>query len=124
VLTWFGLVFVGSAIFGLFLGLNAQTGLVRRIPRWCHLNPVHVMPTAWDWKFSAMTEQWVLCSAQRWDEIRRFLRSQLVHVIRSERDLYIERAYDLDAENIWHPRENGILIAAGEIRTIEFWPST
>ena len=36
---------------------------------------------------------------------------------------YMERVYDIDEEEKWHPRENSVLIAAGEIRTVEFWPA-
>ncbi len=59
-LAWFGLVFAGPALFGLLLGINIQKGPLRRFLRWCGLNPVHVMPTAWDWKFGGMRVQWVL----------------------------------------------------------------
>ncbi|MCY4531320.1 MAG: DUF6338 family protein [Gammaproteobacteria bacterium] len=41
------------------------------------------------------------------------------------RDIYIERIYDLIDDNVWSPRgENGVLITAGEVQTIEFWPNT
>lgn len=41
----------------------------------------------------------------------------------AERDLYIQWVYDLDDEDNWQPRgETGLLIAGGEISTIEFWP--
>ena len=43
----------------------------------------------------------------------------------TERDIYIQRIYDINDEKNWSPRgENGVLIAAGEIKTIEFWPYT
>ena len=41
----------------------------------------------------------------------------------TERDIYIESVYDLTDDNVWTPRgENGVLITAGEVQTIEFWP--
>ncbi len=41
----------------------------------------------------------------------------------AERDIYIQWIYDIDDNNNWSRRgENGLLIAAGEIRTVEFWP--
>ena len=43
----------------------------------------------------------------------------------TERDIYIQWIYDIDYKNRWSSRgENGVLIAAGEVRTIEFWPYT
>jgi hypothetical protein len=122
--TWFALIFVGPALFGLLLGLNAQFGLARRILQWCCLNPVHVMATAWDWKFSTMKEQWVLVVLKDGTKFGGFCgRNSFISSDSKERDLYIERVYDLDDQNNWHPRDNGVLIAAGEIRTIEFWPT-
>jgi len=41
----------------------------------------------------------------------------------SERYIYIQWTYDIDDENNWSSRgENGVLITAGEVQTIEFWP--
>ena len=44
-------VFLGPAILGVLLGLNARLDLIRRLLRKVKLNPVHPVPTAWDWKF-------------------------------------------------------------------------
>ena len=42
-----------------------------------------------------------------------------------ERDIYIQWVYDIDDENNWSLRGlHGVLIAAGEIQTVEFWPYT
>ena len=39
--------------------------------------------------------------------------------------MYIEQIYDLDSENNWiDVGKKEILVAAGEIHTIEFWPYT
>ncbi len=60
VVTWFTLVIFGPALLGLMLGIDVQRNLLRGLLQRVGLNPVHVMPTAWDWKFTGMTEQWVL----------------------------------------------------------------
>ena len=40
-----------------------------------------------------------------------------------ERDIYIQWTYDIDDHNNWSSRgESGVLIAAGEVQTTEFWP--
>jgi len=123
-IAWFGLIFVGPAIFGLLLGLNAQKGFLRWILNRCGLNPVHVMPTAWDWKFSNMEPQWVLVTLK---DGTRFAgccsKDSFMSSDPAERDIYIQWIYDIGDDNQWHSRgENGVLLAAGEIRTIEFWP--
>ena len=123
-LSWFTLIFVGPAIFGLLLGLNVQKQLLRRLLRWCGLNPVHVMPTAWDWKFGDMREQWVLVTLKDGTRFGGFCgKDSFMSSDPAERDLYIQWVYDIDDENNWtSPGTKGALIGAGEIRTIEFWP--
>lgn len=124
VLAWFALIVIGPAILGLALGVNVQKDWLRRALQWCRLNPVHVVPTAWDWKFGGMTPQWVLVTLKDGTRFAGFCGSEsFMSSDPAERDIYIERIYDVDYENNWNPRgENGVLISAGEIQTIEFWP--
>ena len=123
-LAWFGLVFVGPAIFGLLLGINIQQGLLRRFLRWCRLNPIHVMPTAWDWKFGGMKDEWVLVTLKDGTRFAGFCgQHSFISSDPTERDIYIQWIYDIGDNNKWSPRgDTGVLIAAGEIRTVEFWP--
>ena len=125
-LAWFGLVFVGPTIFGLLLGINIQKGLFWRFLKWCGLNPVHVMPTAWDWKFGGMVEQWVLVTLKDGTRFAGFCGADsFMSSDPAERDIYIQWIYDIDENNKWTSRgNNGVLITTGEIRTIEFWPYT
>lgn len=120
---WFLLVFVGPAVFGFLLGLWAQKELGRRLLRRLQLNPVHVMPTAWDWKFSNATESWVLVVLKDDTQLAGLYGSDsFASSDPEERDLYIEKVYEIDDKNDWKPRDNGVLITSGEIRSIEFWP--
>ena len=121
---WFGLIVLGPAILGLVLGANVQKDLLRRVLQWCRLNPVHVVPTAWDWKFGGMPPQWVLVTLKDGTRFAGFCGSDsFMSSDPTERDIYIERIYDVDDENNWNPRgENSVLISPGEIQTIEFWP--
>jgi hypothetical protein len=124
VIAWFALVFVGPAFLGLLLGINIQKELFHRFLKWCNLNPVHVMPTAWDWKFGGMTEQWVLVTLKDGTRFGGFCgQDSFMSSDPAERDIYIQWIYDIDDNSDWSPRgENGVLIASGEIKTIEFWP--
>lgn len=123
-MAWFVLVFMGPAILGLLLGINIQKGLSHRFLQLCNLNPVHIMPTAWDWKFGGMIEQWVLVTLKDGTRFAGFCgKDSFMSSDPAERDIYIQWIYDIDDNNNWSPRgENGVLITAGEIRTIEFWP--
>lgn len=122
--SWFALVFVGPAVLGLLLGINIQKDLFRRVLQRCGLNPVHVIPTAWDWKFGGMTDQWVIVTLKDGTQFAGFCgNDSFMSSDPAERDIYIQWIYDIDDNNNWSQRgENGVLIAAGEIRTIEFWP--
>ncbi len=123
-MAWFALIFIGPVLLGLLLGVNIQKNLFRRVFHWCGLNPIHAMPTAWDWKFGGMTDQWVLVTLKDGTRFAGFCGSEsFMSSDPTERDIYIQWIYDIDNQNNWTPRdENGVLIVAGEVRTIEFWP--
>ena len=128
-LAWFGLVFIGPALFGLVLGIDIQKGFSRRIIQRLGLNPVHVMPTAWDWKFgSSMANQWVLVTLNDGTRFAGFCGEKYSFMSSDpyERDIYIQWIYDIDDESkTWSSRgDTGVLITAGEVSTIEFWPYT
>ncbi len=123
---WFLLVFGGPALVGLALGLNARQGLTRSFLGRLRLSVIHVMPTAWDWKFAANQVHWVLVTLKdgtRFAGI--FGADSFASSDPAERDLYLEKVYDLDDANNWIDRgEKGVLLTAGEIRTVEFLPET
>jgi len=124
ILAWLSLVFAGPAILGLILGVNIQKNLFRHLLQRCGLNPVHVIPTAWDWKFGNMTEQWVLVTLKDGTRFAGFCGSEsFMSSDPSERDIYIQRVYDVDDDGNWSsPGEKALLIAADEVQTVEFWP--
>ncbi len=122
---WFLLIFIGPAILGLVLGLNSQKGWLRQFIQYFGLNPVHTLPTSWDWKFGNMGAQWVLVTLKNGTRFAGYCgSSSFISSDPNERDLYIERIFDLNDDDEWKPRgENGVLITGGEISTIEFWPA-
>ena len=124
VLAWFSLVFAGPAVLGLVLGVNIQENLFRRLLQKCGLNPVHVIPTAWDWKFGGMTEQWVLVTLKDGTRFAGFCGSDsFMSSDPTERDIYIQQVYDVDDDDNWFSSgEKALLITADEVQTIEFWP--
>ena len=129
VLVWFCVVFIGPAALGLLLGVNIQKDLCRRVFRKCGLNLVHVMPTAWDWRFGTLAgEQWVLVNLTDGTCLAGFLGpdSFASSGDLGERDIYIQETYDIDENDNWVPHnphgESGVLVSSGNIKTIEFWP--
>lgn len=126
---WFFVVFIGPVALGLLLGLNIQEDLCRRVLRKFGLNLVHVMPTAWDWRFSTLaSEQWVFVNLTDGTCLAGFLgpNSFASSGDMGERDIYIQETYDIDKDDNWVPHnphgESGVLISSGNIKTIEFWP--
>ncbi len=122
--TWFCLVFVGPAAFGLALGVDVQKNFLRKLIQRLGLNPVHVMPTAWDWKFGEMGSEWVLVTLKNGTQFAGLFGNQSFAASDpAERDIYIQWVYDIDEEENWISRgETAILVTANEVSTIEFWP--
>ena len=73
-----------------------------------------------------MSSQWVLVTLKDGTRFAGFCGPEsFMSSDPTERDIYIERIYDVDDQNNWSSRrEKGVLITAGEIQTIEFWPHT
>lgn len=125
---WLSLILVGPAIFGFVLGVAAQREWFTRFASWFDLAVVHVIPTAWDWRFSSIPRDGMfvmvtLTSGERVAGVfkdRSFASSDA-----GERDLYIEEEYTVSDEGVWEmrPERVGVLISAKEIRYIEFWNS-
>ena len=118
----FALIFVGPAILGLLLGIDIQKNFSYRLLQRISLNPVHAVPTAWDWKFGRLGETYVLITLKDGTRFAGFFDSNsFVSSNANERDLYIRWIYDIEDEDEWVPVDgDGILIAADEIQTVEF----
>lgn len=121
---YLGVVFAGPAALGLVLGINIQRNLVRGLLGRIGLFTVHVLPTAWDWKFAgALEEQWVLVTLKNGISFAGlFGKESFASSSSDERDLYIQWIYDIDEDGTWSsPGRKGVLISATEVSTIEFW---
>lgn len=123
---WSLAIFVLPTILGILLGVSVQREWFRRVLRYFSLNPVHVMPTAWDWKFSSMQNQWILATLKDGTKFAGFCgNDSFFSSDPGERDVYIQWVYDIDDNNNWVcPGHKSVLIASGEIKTVEFWPYT
>jgi Family of unknown function (DUF6338) len=125
-LIWILLVLIGPAAFGFVLGVAAQREWLTRFANWLGLTVVHIIPAAWDWRFSSIPRDGIfvmvtLTSGERvagFFSNRSFASSDV-----GERDLYIEEEYTVTDQGEWQARRErvGVLISAREIRYIEFW---
>ncbi len=124
-LIWFSLILIGPAVIGLLLGVAAQRDWFTRVANKLNLAIVHVIPTAWDWKFSRVNQgQFVMVTLSSDEKVAGYFGgSSFASSDAAERDLYIEEEYTVSEADIWEPRQDkvGILIPAKEIKFIEFW---
>ncbi|MEF3366313.1 DUF6338 family protein [Methylocystis sp. 9N] len=123
---WIMLILCGPALFGIFLGVSSQKEWFSWIPQKCNVTTIHVIPTAWDWRFSKVPRggQFVMVTLTNDEKVAGFFGSNSFASSDSgERDLYIEEEYIVSKADIWEPRADkvGILVAAKEIKYIEFW---
>lgn len=123
---WIGLVIVGPALFGLVLGYSAQREWSSWIGDKLNLNIVHVIPAAWDWRFSKIDRggMFVLVTLKSGERVAGFFGSNsFASSDNSERDLYVEEEYDVGEGGQWEARREkvGILISREEVKYIEFW---
>ncbi len=123
-LYWIGLIFVGPAIVGSLLGYSTRTNAIRRLLNYIGINPVHAVPTAWDWKFGGMNEQLVLVTLKDGTKFPGYCgRSSFMSTDPLERDLYVEKVYAWGDNDAWiNNGEHGLWVNASEIKTIEFFP--
>ena len=121
---WFSLIFLGPTVFGVVLGVLSKIGIIRGLMHKFGINPVHAMPTAWDWKFGNIKRQWVILTLKNDIKFAGYCgRKSFMSSEPSERDIYIEKIYDLDEDNCWiDGGEKSLWIAYGEIRSIEVFP--
>ncbi|MDO6459052.1 DUF6338 family protein [Celeribacter halophilus] len=121
---WLCIVFLGPTILGVLLGYITRTEAIRSLMNYFGINPVHALPTAWDWKFGNMREKLVIVTLKDQTQFAGYCgRGSFMSSDPTERDLFIEKIYDWGDENQWIDNgDHGLWIASDEIRTIEFFP--
>lgn len=120
---WFLIVFISPIFLGLVWAKLNQRGVIRATLQWLGFDPVHVIPTAWDWKFSTTQPVWIMVTLMDGSTVcGLFGSNSFASSAPEERDLFIEQVYRLDEGLRWKPVENsdGILLRDGEIKYVEF----
>lgn len=119
---WFVVIFVIPGLLGLLLGLNIRKGWTKKVLARLGINTVHPVDSAWDYRFGGCEDCWILAVLKDGTRFAGYLGPQsFASSDKGERDLYIERVYEIGDDNSWSPRDNSVWIAQGEIRTLEFW---
>jgi hypothetical protein len=123
---WIMLILGGPALFGLLLGIAAQKEWTNWIGDKLNLNIVHVIPTAWDWRFSKVPRggMFIMVTLKNGDQVAGLFGSNsFASSDAGERDLFIEEEYIVSEDGRWEARSErvGILICQQEVKYIEFW---
>jgi hypothetical protein len=110
---WILLLLVGPAVFGFFLGVAAQkewfTWLVDKLD----LTIVHVIPTAWDWRFSTVQRggMFVMVTLTSGERVAGFFSgNSFASSDTGERDLYIEEEYTVTDQGEWKARSEKVAV--------------
>ncbi len=126
--SWLYVLFVSPIILAVISAVISQKSIVRWLLLKTGLDVIHVVPTAWDWRFGRMrSPRWVLVRLSDGSKVAGYF--GLLSMASSERDardLFIEKVYKIKNRGPWTevPGNDGVYIPHGEIRTIEFWPTS
>jgi hypothetical protein len=126
-LIWFVIAIAGPCVIGFAIGAATSYALFERLARKLRLTPRRATPKGWDRTLSrgSSTGEWVFVTLKDGTRLAgRCGDRSLMSANPVEADLYIEHVFDV-GENAepWRTRGTGQYIAAGQIRTIEFWPT-
>lgn len=113
-----------SIITGTIIGLIKHCELPRKIFRLFKVQMNHPIPTAWDYFFNKKEECFINVRLKSGNTVSgKFFCNSFASSESTERDLYIEKIYDVDDKNTWNevPRSLGMYISKDEIETIEFF---
>jgi hypothetical protein len=123
--TWLTFVFVIPSGLGVLLGLNARYGWTSKLLLKWKIVTTHPIGCAWDWRFSGISECWVLVVLKNEAKWAGYLGGDsFISSDPAERDIYLQQVYEVQDDGKWKPRTSGVWISHGEIQSIEFWPKT
>ncbi len=114
---------VGATLLAIFIGVVKQHGFIEWLFSKMKVNKIHPVPTAWDYYFSKQEESWIIVTLKNGKTIYgKFSDHSFASSDAEERDLYIEKTYNIKEDMTWveDDKSNGILIAKDEVETIEF----
>ena len=123
VLAWFFIILISPFGLGLLLAQLNQKELIKNFLETFGFNPLHPIPTAWDYKFSRTEPAFVLITLKDDSKVAGFFGpNSFSSSVPAERDIYLEEIFEINEDNKWEriPNNNGIFISGGEIKTIEF----
>lgn len=122
---WGVIILVSPVIIGIVLARLSQKEIPRTLLQRFGFNPIHEIPTAWDYQFSRIdAPTWALVTMNDGSTVAGLFGSQsFASSDPSERDLYLQEVLRAADGGTWQrvARNEGILIRGDQIKYIEFW---
>ena len=119
-----GIVVALPIAIGIIVGLGIQKEWLYWLLRKVRLEPVHGIPSAWDWKFMRAEQQWITVHLKDNTEIvAEYNTDCFVSTDPNERDLYLSNVHEWvegTEEPVQDERIDGLLLKADSIDRIEF----
>jgi hypothetical protein len=118
-----GITLIGAIFLGVVIGLFKSRTWLRKLLNFLKCNISNPIPSAWDYLFSKQKSCFIIVTLND---------GQIVYGLYStnsfsssdcdERDIYIEKIYSIDENNVWidDSKSLGIYLAYSQIKTIEF----
>lgn len=123
-LRWLVFLVLIPVIVGAVTGAVSNRTLLYKALKKIRLNPIHPTPSAWDWTFSDLNEQYILVKLNNGSMFGGFLGADsFISSDPDERDLYIEEIFEIGEENNWVTNGHGVYLTGRDISSIEFLPS-
>jgi len=123
---WVLVILISPIVIGIIVGFISKKHWLRGMLQKLGFNPVHIIPTAWDYKFyNTTTPQWVIVTLKDGSTVGGlFGGNSFASSEGPERDLFIEKVYKIpnDSTQQWQETEGskGILLKSDMIKHIEF----
>lgn len=122
---WGFIILVGPIVVGVIVGCFHYKETLRKVLQRYGINPIHPIPTVWDYKFSKTDKPvWVLITMKDGSQVAGLFGSRsFASSDPGQRDLYLQEMFRMDGDQPWQriPQNDGILIRGDEIKHIEFW---
>lgn len=121
---FFIIIFIIPVLLGIIGAILYSKSIFRKIMNWVGINPIHEIPTGWDYKFYNTSPKYVVVTLMSEQCILGYFGTKsFASSDTSERDLYLEKVFYLDNEDNWVERKNsnGIWLRGDQIKHIEFF---
>ncbi|WXJ78524.1 hypothetical protein MTMBA_06010 [Moorella thermoacetica] len=124
-IVWWLIILVSPVLVGVIIAHFHCKETFRKALQRFGINPVHPIPTAWDYRFYETNKPvWVLVTMKDGSQVAGLFGSRsFASSEPGERDLYIQEVFRIDGDEPWQrvPESDGILILGDQIKHIEFW---